>query len=157
MGEYALREAGLGDVAVLAYQRRAMFEEMGVLAAADAPGLEAAVRAFLERTLATGEFRAWVIEHGGQVVAGGGVLVRPLMPRPGHGDGEAEGLVVSMWTEPAHRHRGLGGRVLERILAACRERGVRRVALHASDAGRPLYARAGFRASNEMLRVERPG
>jgi GNAT superfamily N-acetyltransferase len=68
---------------------------------------------------------------------------------------EPEGLVVSMWTEPSHRRRGLGSLVMDAILTWCRVRGIRRLTLHASDEGRPLYERFGFRATNEM-RLELP-
>ena len=63
---------------------------------------------------------------------------------------QPEGLVVSMWTEPSHRRRGLGNRVMDAILQWCRARGIRRLTLHASTEGRPLYERFGFRPTNEM-------
>ena len=72
------------------------------------------------------------------------------MPRPGHVGGGPEGLIVSMWTEPAHRRRGLGRTVVETILAWGRANGVTRFTLHASEAGRPLYALYGFTQTNEM-------
>jgi GNAT superfamily N-acetyltransferase len=55
-----------------------------------------------------------------------------------------------MWTEPSHRRRGLGSLVLDAILQWCRARRIRRLTLHASDEGRPLYERFGFRPTNEM-------
>lgn len=57
---------------------------------------------------------------------------------------------MSMWTEPSHRRRGLGNRVMDAILQWCRTRRVRRLTLHASPEGRPLYERFGFRPTNEM-------
>ena len=97
-----------------------------------------------------GTFVAWLVEHEGRIVAGGGLQLRTLQPRPGFVRGEPEGLVVSMWTEPSHRRRGLGNRVMDAILQWCRARGIRRLTLHASSEGRPLYERFGFRPTNEM-------
>jgi hypothetical protein len=38
----------------------------------------------------------------------------------------------------------------------CRAQGLKTVVLHASDAGRPLYASLGFRQTNEMrIRFEK--
>lgn len=152
---YRIRPARLDDLAVLAWQRRAMFEATGLLAPEAGPALEAAERRYLERAMPAGTFVAWLVEHGREIVAGGGLQLRTLQPRPGFVAGEPEGLVVSMWTEPAHRRRGLGSRVLDAILAWCRLHGVRRLTLHASADGRPLYERYGFRATNEM-RLELP-
>jgi hypothetical protein len=43
------------------------------------------------------------------------------------------------------------------VLAALAERKVRRIVLHASDYGRPLYERLGFVPTNEMRLETLPG
>ena len=148
--DYRLRPATVADAAVLAAQRRAMFEALGSLQADDAAALEAATVRYLRRALPRGEFRAWLVEHRGTPVCGGGVQLRPLVPRPGHLDGRPEGLILSVWTDPAHRRRGLATRIVGAILDGCRAQGVTRVTLHASDEGRRIYERLGFRQTNEM-------
>jgi GNAT superfamily N-acetyltransferase len=158
MSEFRLRAATLADRDVLAYQRRAMFEAaMGPLGSDAGDELEAACREYIGRAMPAGTFYAWLVESEGVVVAGGGLQLRTLMPRPGYVRGEPEALIVSMWTEPRHRRCGLGRRVLEAMLAWGRERGIRRFTLHASDDGRPLYALYGFRQTNEMRWEDRPG
>ena len=84
-------------------------------------------------------------------------LVRQVVPdysgievREIHITEAPEGLIVSMWTEPEHRRRGLGRRIVESILAWGKANGVARFTLHASDDGRPLYELFGFRGTNEM-------
>lgn len=150
MEKYQLRPANLADRDVLAYQRRSMFEATGLLEPAEAARLEAAIRSYLERAIPAGTFYAWVVEHQGAIVAGGGLQLRTLMPRPGYVEGEPEALIVSMWTESAHRRRGLGRRVLEAMLEWGRVRGLRRFTLHASVDGRPLYRLYGFSPTNEL-------
>ena len=151
-GGYRLRPATVADAAVLAAQRRAMFEALGALDAGAGAALEAATARYLRRALPAGEYRAWLVEHGGRPVGGGGVQLRPLVPRPGHLDGQPEGLILSVWTDPAHRRRGLATRIVAAILDWCRAKGVTRVTLHASDEGRRIYERLGFRPTNEMRR-----
>ena len=152
---YTQREATPVDADVLAYQRRAMFEATGLLDPNQAAELEDAVRRYVARAMADGTFHAWLVDADGVAVAGGGIQLRTLMPRPGYVGGEPEALVVSMWTEPEHRRRGLGRRVITAMLDWCRARGIRRLTLHASTAGRPLYAALGFAPTNEM-RLELP-
>ena len=156
MSEFRLRAATLADRDVLAYQRRAMFEALGAVGGEDGDELEAACREYIGRAMPAGTFYAWLVEHERVAVAGGGLQLRTLMPRPGYVRGEPEALIVSMWTEPPHRRRGLGRRVLEAMLAWGRERGIRRFTLHASDDGRPLYGLYGFRGTNEMRWEDRP-
>jgi GNAT superfamily N-acetyltransferase len=151
---YSLRAATLSDALALARQRRLMFDEIKQLPDAEGDHMEAAIRDYIERALPAGTFHAWIVEHGGEVVAGGGLQLRTLMPRPGFVDGEPEGLIVSMWTEPAHRRRGLGRQIVEAILAWGATHGVTRFTLHASNDGRPLYELYGFHQTNEM-RLER--
>ncbi|MCC7369705.1 MAG: GNAT family N-acetyltransferase [Chloroflexi bacterium] len=149
---YTLRAAILPDAPTLARQRRLMFDEISRMPDAEGDALEASIRAYVDRAMPAGTFYAWVVEQDEAIVAGGGLQLRTLMPRPGFVRGEPEGLIVSMWTEPAHRRRGLGRRVVDAILAWGAENGVTRFTLHASNDGRPLYELYGFRQTNEMRR-----
>ena len=56
-----------------------------------------------------------------------------------------EGYVMNMYTEPAWRGRGLATALLGECVAYVRsETPARRIRLHATAAGRPVYERAGF-------------
>jgi GNAT superfamily N-acetyltransferase len=147
---YTLREATLADAPTLARQRWSMFEELGDAAAGERAEIEAAIGRYLAEAMPAGSFRAWLVEADGAPVAGGGLQLRPLVPRPGYTRGEPEAIVLSIWTDPAHRRRGLAGRVMAAIMEWCRANGVGRVCLHASADGRALYERLGFRSTNEM-------
>jgi GNAT superfamily N-acetyltransferase len=159
---YAVRRATVADAPVLARQRRLMFDEISRLPAAEGDEMESAIRGYIERAMPADTFHAWIVEYLGEnagvrsreIVTGGGLQLRTLMPRPGFVHGEPEGLIVSMWTEPEHRWRGLGRRVVEAILAWGPVNGVTRFTLHASNDGRPLYELYGFSQTNEM-RLER--
>ena len=152
-----VRVATTADAAVVARHRVAMFRDMGVLGAADGDALEVGSRLALAGALADGGYRGWLVEVDGAVVAGGGLVLRPLLPRPGHPQGGTEAYVLNVYTEPAHRRRGLARRLMAAILSWCDDAGVSRVSLHASDDGRPLYATIGFAPTNEMRRDRTPG
>ena len=157
MTGYLLRPAVVGDIPILAQHRRLMFESIGAISGADSAALEDAVQLYLRRSIPQRSYAGWVVEHNGTVIASGGVQLRELVPRPGYVDGYPEAVVVSMWTDPAHRRRGLARQILDSLLAWCLENRARRVVLYASDNGRPLYELFGFKAGNEMrldLKVE---
>lgn len=147
---YTVRKATVADAPLLARQRMLMFSQTTPVLDADQPALEAAIEAYCRRAMPEGTFHSWIVDRAGEPVAGGGLQLRTLMPRPGYVRGEPEGLIVSMWTEVEHRRRGLGGRIVRAILDWGRANGVTRFTLHASEAGRPVYARHGFKATNEM-------
>ena len=58
-----------------------------------------------------------------------------------------------MYTDPAHRRRGLARRLMETMIAWARAEGHATLYLHASDEGRGLYESLGFAPTNEMRLV----
>lgn len=151
-----IRLAGPTDATTLAAHRVAMFRAMGRTTPETEPALFEHSIGALRTALESGEYVGWVAEDGeaGPIVGGGGVQLRPLLPRP---DPEGrrlllgrEGLVLNVFVEPGHRRRGIARRLMEAILAWAPGAGIVRMVLHASDEGRPLYQDLGFTASNEM-------
>ena len=151
---YAVRSADRADAAVVAHHRAAMFRDMGQVEPAEMAALESASCEYLTQALEKGEYVGWLVVCAGEVVAGGGLIVHELLPRPGHLSGGEEAYVLNVYCEPPHRRRGLARALMETILDWCRGRRISRVSLHASDEGRPLYEGLGFTATNEM-RLER--
>jgi GNAT superfamily N-acetyltransferase len=149
---HVLRAATPADAAAIARHRVSMFRDMGMLDGRDAAALETGALAHLTTALADGTYRGWLIEYDGVVVAGAGVILRPLLPRPESPRGGEDAEVLNVYTEPAHRRRGLARRLIEHVLSWSRARGLRQISLHASDAGRPLYEQLGFVPTNEMRR-----
>jgi GNAT superfamily N-acetyltransferase len=147
---YSLRLATPADAATVGLHRAAMFRDMGLVAAADVSRLAAASRRALAPLIGTPEYLGWLVETEGGVVAGGALIVRRLLPRPEALAGGQEGYLLNMYTEPAHRRRGLARALVAAMLAWCDARGIRRVSLHASVEGRRLYETLGFGATNEM-------
>ncbi|HEX2066630.1 MAG TPA: GNAT family N-acetyltransferase [Candidatus Thermoplasmatota archaeon] len=148
--DYRLRPARLADLEVLVRHRRAMWHDMGTyrgrqLAAADAP-----YRAWVQREWRALRLRAWVVEDaGGAVVAGGALWLQAIHPRPGTRN-LVQPYLLSFYTEPAHRGKGLARGIARECIAWSREKGYPRIALHASDAGRALYEGLGFRPTAEL-------
>jgi len=156
--EFVVRHATPEDAAVVGRHRAGMFRDMGLIGgAAPERALAEATHAFAVAALATGEYRGWLAEPAGErghVVAGAGVQVRTIVPRPGPGGAvlvRPQALVLNVYTEPGWRRRGIAETLMRAVLAWADDAAVSSVVLHASDAGRGLYDRLGFRPTNEML------
>jgi GNAT superfamily N-acetyltransferase len=152
MSEYRIRTATADDLDLVLQHRRRMFEDMGHSDPAAMAAMLASSEPLLARGLGDGSYRGWFVETAGEVVAGGGIILlefqsHPRDPQP------RRAWVVNMYTEPAHRRHGLARRLMQAMLAWCRESGMSSLYLHASDEGRPLYASFGFVPTNEM-RIE---
>ncbi len=143
-----LRRATVSDLDVVQHHRDAMFRDMGVdpaVVAAGSPG----GRAWLERTVASGQYVGILAVEGGTVTGGVGVTWLDLPPNM-HTSLDRRGYVLNMYVQPAHRCRGIARLLLDDVLSVCRDEGVEVVSLHASEYGRGLYESAGFTPTNEM-------
>jgi len=145
-----MRIATPADPAIVLRHRRRMFEDMGF---ADERALAETLRhsaPMLQRGLAGGTYHGWLVEASdAAVVAGGGIISLEFQPHPRDPE-PRRAWVVNMYTEPEHRRRGLARRLMDAMLAWCRERGMRSLYLHASDDGRALYEGLGFEPTNEL-------
>jgi GNAT superfamily N-acetyltransferase len=139
---YRVRPATLDDLDILVHQRIAMFTDMGNLL--DEAMIRAKFADWLHAHMPSGMYHAWLIETSdGEVVGGGGATIIPWPPGPRY-PGTSLAFVYNVYTERAHRRRGLARLVMDAIHAWCREHDVTSVALNASADGRPLYEAMGY-------------
>jgi GNAT superfamily N-acetyltransferase len=154
VSDYIVRAAVVADAAVIARHRVEMFRAMGVTGPA-LETVEEATRTRLAGQIASGEYAGWLAEYEGTPVAGAGVLLHQYYPTVTNVRGRPTAYILNVFTEPAHRRRGLARRLLEAILDWCAEHDIPRASLHASDDGRLVYEQLGFASTNE-LRLELP-
>jgi len=113
--------------------------------------------AYFRRAIPSGEYVGWLAtpeDDPGTVVAGAGVQVRPILPRP-DATGTIlllgrQGLVVNVFTELPWRRRGVALRLMRIVLDWARSERLASLVLHASDDGRAMYEELGFASTNEM-------
>ena len=151
-----IRRATARDAAIIAWHRVCMFRDMGQVPSEDlASQLLKESTSALAIALKDGSYAGWLAFDGKeQVAAGAGVHIKPQLPRITH-DGtrvacSSVPLVVNVYTEPPWRGRGVARGLMNTLMQWSMLQGFDRVVLHASDAGRPLYASLGFASTNEM-------
>lgn len=116
----------------------------------------ATIRTFFREEHAADRAWSWLAEDDdGRTVGAVTLLVRPAAPHPHH-PGRREGYVVNLYVDPRVRGQGCGRRLMEALLADARAAGLRRVSLHATDDGRPLYHRLGFAPEPAFLQLPLP-
>ena len=148
--EYTIRQATKADLDILMHHRRAMFLDMG---RKDDEILAKAMRTsrdFFSNQFEYGRFHAWVVEQRpGTIIAGAGVITFDYPPSP-RDPSPQRPMVVNVYTERAHRRKGIARKLMEIVIDWCRSMQFGSVMLHASDEGRPLYESQGFEQTNEM-------
>ncbi len=148
---WRLRTAAPADLETLVRHRRRMWKDIGGRTTRELDRADGPYRAWVRRQTRARRFVAFLVEApDGRVAGSGAIWLQPAQPRPGTLSRETMPYILSMFTEPEFRGRGIATRLVRAMLRWATERGYRRIFLHASTMGRPIYARLGFTAGNEM-------
>jgi GNAT superfamily N-acetyltransferase len=145
----AMRRASARDLDVLVRHRRRMWEDIGGYTLPELDTADPVYRRWARTRLRSGALVGWVTEAGGAVIASGCVWIQPIQPNPRWPDGR-QPYLLSMFTEPEFRGRGLARRIVAAATTWVAAQGYPRFALHAADAARPLYAALGWQRTWEM-------
>lgn len=157
---FQIRRATAQDADIISWHRARMFQDMGDVAGDAFETLRTKARKHLEQWLDKGNYIGWLASPADEpevVVAGAGVQLQPILPRPVDAStiGEGwQGTIVNVFTEPQWRRRGIAGLLIKEIITWSKNEQLDRLILHASEEGRSIYERLGFVASNEMRFVD---
>jgi GNAT superfamily N-acetyltransferase len=153
---FQIRRATSRDADIIAWHRARMFQDMGDVSGDAFEILRANARSRLEQWIDTANYIGWLATPATEpemIVAGAGVQLQPILPRPLDvstiGEGR-QGTIVNVFTEPQWRRRGIAGLLIKEIITWSKNEQIDRLVLHASDDGRSIYERLGFIESNEM-------
>jgi GNAT superfamily N-acetyltransferase len=152
---YRIRMATMADIPTIVHHRRAMFSEMGWDDPSQLDAMAEESHLWLARKIPSGEYLTWfAIAPDESIAAGAGMWLIDWPPTTMNVNGPAA-MILNVYAEHAHRRRGLAKRLVTTQLDWCRAQGIRVAILHASEAGRALYAALGFQPTNEMrLRLD---
>ena len=73
-----------------------------------------------------------------------------LMPTFDHPSGRRAHL-MNVWTNRNYRRQGIAEKLVTMLIEEARARGVSEISLDATEAGRPLYRKMGFKESGECM------
>jgi GNAT superfamily N-acetyltransferase len=147
---FKIEQAGKDSVSILMRHRECMWREIGNYTEEQIRISQENYSAWLSRKLSAGELFAFIAYDDAREAAGSGcVWVQSTGPKPHNPDGIVSYL-MSMYTVEKFRRQGVAAAILNKAIEFSRQKGIRRMYLHASRFGHPLYQKAGFVESNEM-------
>lgn len=132
--------------------RLALLKELGELSSPQEEHLmETSTREYLQKALVNNEFISYMVEANGEPVSISGMV---LFKRPPYLENlkGIEAYILNMYTAPEYRGKGLAKQLLEHCIDECKKSGVKRIWLHASEDGKPLYKKMGF--TNKVSEME---
>jgi len=152
--EFTVRRTTLDDVEQLVRLRYEMQMELdeGEHHGVSPADLIDGNRDYFTKQLTGFHFAAFFAEAEGRVIGTGGVVVYDVPPGRSNPSG-AEGYIMSMYTVPEWRGRGVARRVLDHLIEHAYAEGARRLWLRASPHGRPLFEKYGFEAPGHYMQT----
>lgn len=144
------RRATTADVSTLCELRKLQLLDEGL---APIASIDEDLAAYFEHTLANNTLIGWVAEEEGEIVATAALVLMPFPPTYANPVG-TRGYVTNMYTAPDFRGRGIATRLLGKLLDEAAERGVHKLLLSASEMGKPVYHRCGFRENGCWMELD---
>lgn len=148
-----IRIATRNDIKILTKHRELMFEEMSSsknreIDKALFVTMAVSYSKYLLDSMKLDQLCGWVAEVESEVV-GSGILSFINWP-PGPGESHARaGLLHSLYTDLKFRRLGIAKSIIGNAISASKKRDLKWITLGASDDGKPLYEKLGFRLSTE--------
>jgi GNAT superfamily N-acetyltransferase len=145
-----LRRATLADLPLLVAHRDGMWRGMGRGSPTQRRRAREIYRGWARRMMRDRRLVGFIAEtREGRAAASGCVWLPEPQPRP-ETLGRPVPYLMSMFTEPEFRGRGLATRIVREAMRWSRDHGHSRLTLHAARKARPLYRRLGFERGWEM-------
>jgi len=149
-GRVEYRRTTLDDLELLVDHRHRMWSDIAHHTEPEISEHDPHYRVWARSRLKSGELVGIVAQTmEGEPVASGCVWYRPDQPRPKLSS-LVSPYILSMYTEPAWRGRGIATRIVKELLQEIRRAGYPNAELHASRFGRHVYGRLGFDRTWEM-------
>lgn len=85
-------------------------------------------------------------------VGTGGISYFQVMPTYHNPTGK-KAYIMNMYTNPGYRRQGIAFKTLDLLVTDARKKGITAISLEATDMGRPLYEKYGFRKMNDEMEL----
>ncbi|MDA4126881.1 MAG: GNAT family N-acetyltransferase [Thaumarchaeota archaeon] len=150
MTKFKVRPAGEHDIPALTSQRHRMFEDMHSPPIKDLAIHDVAFPIWARTEIKSRRLFCFLVEtDDGRTVGGATLWLREVQPYPGFAGGKIPYL-MSVYTEPEFRGRGVATLVTKHAMDWAKENGYPSMSLHASHNGRKIYESLGWKPGNEM-------
>ncbi len=144
------RKATLEDIPMISELRKRQLVDEGLT---PEPNIDEELYQFFYKHLSEDRMVEWVVENDGVMIATSAIIFFELPPSFNNVKG-IKGYVANMYTAPEYRKQGIASSLLERLMNEARERNVDKIFLNASEAGKPVYHKFGFRKNDAWMDIE---
>lgn len=145
-----LRKATIDDIWDLVRLRKIQLVDEGQSPDTD---VDQEMYEFFRKRFDEGSIIQYVIEDGREIVATGAVIFYDFPPSFTNVSGK-RAYIANIYTKDEYRGRGLATKILTKLVEESKTLGISRVWLEASEMGRPVYLKFGFKEKNKFLELD---
>lgn len=151
--ELNYKKATLDDINILADTRVEVLRAANRLGASvdmsevRSQSLEYYLEAFKDNNIIT-----YLVFDKENFAGSGSVCFYRVMPTF-HNPSGYKAYIMNMYTNPAYRRRGIAYKILDLLVNEARNRNISCISLEATDMGRPLYEKYGFKKMNSEMEL----
>lgn len=139
-----MTKATIKHIDELVKLRIALLTELGeVRTLEEIQTLEEVTYYYLKHALVDDTYISFIIEDHGQVVSTTGLVFLYRPPSYKNLSGK-EAYLLNVYTHPEYRRLGYANILLEQCVQECKAMGIKRIFLHATEQGEPIYTKYGF-------------
>ena len=139
------RKAVLSDIEKLAEIRSFCLKEMhNVTSEEDRIIIEQANLEYFKKSLCDNTFVSWIALDNEVIIATSGLSFSVVPPFFNILDGKVA-YIMNMYTFPNYRNQGIGTKLFKKLIDEAKQLGYKKITLNATDMGRPLYEKYGFK------------
>jgi GNAT superfamily N-acetyltransferase len=105
---------------------------------------------YFKQSMEEGTFVAWLASDNENLIATSGICFYTVPPTFSNLTGRTS-YIMNMYTLEQYRKQGIASKLFDRVIEEAKSRGCKKIYLHATENGRPLYKKFGFKETdNEM-------
>lgn len=144
------RKAGLEDAGKLIEIRKQQLIDEGIEPDIN---IDEELADFFNQKLADDSLVEWIVEDNGEIIATAAIAFYQFPPTYTNKSGW-KGYVTNMYTRDDYRRQGIATLLLDKLVEVAKIRNVKKLWLGASELGRPVYEKFGFRQTGVWLDME---
>ena len=146
-----IRHATMDDLDILVDQRHKMFEDIQHRSPKLHRAADHSYRKWIVNMTKKKRFVGFLaVKEDGEPVAGGCLWLRESQPSPGSFGSLMRPYLLSMYTKPKFRGRGIATLIVKEGMRWSQRKGYTSMTLHASRFGRSVYSSIGWKRTWEM-------
>jgi GNAT superfamily N-acetyltransferase len=144
------RKATLEDIQRLIDLRKKQLIDEGIEPNID---IDLELSQFFKDKLNDGSLIQLLVEDNQEIIACGAILFYEFPPSYTNRTGK-KGYITNMFTREDYRGQGIASSLLKELVDEAKQNGVSKLWLGASELGKPVYKKFGFKETDEYLELD---